>query len=154
MNGRSEGNRAARPKSVRTGRVQRTKTYEAPHDPSTSWPGLNVIPAFLKVSHFCDIVYQDAAGRSNPQCAGAAEIRALPADMRARLAAATSTSSNRRYCGAAARRVKHLDGKLWELRITGRDGISRAIYVTAGGRRVVMVRVIRQEDAEDAAARA
>jgi len=27
------------------------------------------------------------------------------------------------------------------LRITGRDGISRAIYVTASGRRVVVVRV-------------
>ena len=37
--------------------------------------------------------------------------------------------------------VKHLEDKLWELRITGRDGISRAIYVTATGRRVVIVRV-------------
>ena len=37
--------------------------------------------------------------------------------------------------------MKHLEGKLWELRITGRDGISRAIYVTATGQRVVIVRV-------------
>ena len=37
--------------------------------------------------------------------------------------------------------VKHLEGKLWELRMTGRDGISRAIYVTATGRRVVIVSV-------------
>ena len=37
--------------------------------------------------------------------------------------------------------VKHLEGRLWELRMTGRDGISRAIYVTATGRRVVIVRV-------------
>jgi phage-related protein len=37
--------------------------------------------------------------------------------------------------------VKHLEGKLWELRMAGRDGISRAIYVTAAGRRVVVVRV-------------
>ena len=36
--------------------------------------------------------------------------------------------------------VKHLEDKLWELRITGRDGISRAIYVTASARRVVVVR--------------
>src|ERR1700676_1764172 len=34
--------------------------------------------------------------------------------------------------------VKHL--KLWELRLTGRDGIARALYVTAIGRRVVVVR--------------
>ena len=37
--------------------------------------------------------------------------------------------------------MKHLEGKLWELRMTGRDGIARAIYVTAAGRRVVVVRV-------------
>nr|WP_263991510.1 type II toxin-antitoxin system RelE/ParE family toxin [Rhodopseudomonas palustris] len=29
--------------------------------------------------------------------------------------------------------VKHLEARLWELRITGRDGISRVIYVTAAG---------------------
>jgi len=29
--------------------------------------------------------------------------------------------------------VKHLEGKLWELRLTGRDGIARALYVTAMG---------------------
>jgi len=28
-----------------------------------------------------------------------------------------------------------------QLRITGRDGVSRAIYVTAAGRRVVILRV-------------
>src|SRR3954471_4702086 len=37
--------------------------------------------------------------------------------------------------------VKHLEGKLWELRMTGRDGIARAIYLTATGRRVIVVRV-------------
>jgi phage-related protein len=36
--------------------------------------------------------------------------------------------------------VKHLEGKLWELRLTGRDGIARALYVTAIGRRVIVVR--------------
>jgi phage-related protein len=33
-----------------------------------------------------------------------------------------------------------LQGKLWEMRLTGRDGIARALYVTASGRRVVVVR--------------
>ena len=37
--------------------------------------------------------------------------------------------------------VKHLERKLWELRLTGREGIARALYVTAIGRRVVVVRV-------------
>ena len=35
--------------------------------------------------------------------------------------------------------VKHLRGKLWEMRLSGRAGIGRAIYVTAVGRRVVIV---------------
>ena len=37
--------------------------------------------------------------------------------------------------------VKHLEGPLWEMRMKGKDGISRAIYVTARGWRVVVVRV-------------
>ena len=37
--------------------------------------------------------------------------------------------------------VKHLEGPLWEMRMKGSDGISRAIYVTAKVRRVVVVRV-------------
>lgn len=37
--------------------------------------------------------------------------------------------------------VKHLQGALWEMRLKGRDGISRALYVTAMRQRVVIVRV-------------
>jgi phage-related protein len=37
--------------------------------------------------------------------------------------------------------VKHLEGPLWEMRMKGRDGIARAVYVTATGRRVVVVHV-------------
>jgi phage-related protein len=48
--------------------------------------------------------------------------------------------------------VKHLEGPLWEMRIKGKDGISRAIYVTARGRRVVVVRVLVKKDPEDPAA--
>lgn len=41
--------------------------------------------------------------------------------------------------------VKHIDGPLWEMRLKGRDGIARAVYVTASGRRVVVVRVFRKK---------
>ena len=37
--------------------------------------------------------------------------------------------------------VKHLEGRLWEIRMKGKSGISRALYVTAANRRVVIVRV-------------
>ena len=37
--------------------------------------------------------------------------------------------------------VKHLDGKLWELRAKAQEGIARGIYVTVSGRRVVVLHV-------------
>jgi phage-related protein len=37
--------------------------------------------------------------------------------------------------------LKHVEGPLWEIRLKGRDGISRALYVVARPRRVVVVRV-------------
>ena len=41
--------------------------------------------------------------------------------------------------------IKHLEGRLWEMRMKGKDGIARAIYVTAHERRVVVVRVFRKK---------
>ena len=35
--------------------------------------------------------------------------------------------------------VRHLEGKLWELRVKAREGIARGIYVTATGRRLVVL---------------
>jgi phage-related protein len=70
-----------------------------------------------------------------------AEIEALPKDMRARLVRLTELIQLLGFRGLPPGSAKHLDDKLWELRITGRDGISRAIYVTAAGRRVVILRV-------------
>lgn len=36
--------------------------------------------------------------------------------------------------------AKHVEGKLWELRISGRDGIARSLYVARAGQRVVILR--------------
>lgn len=41
--------------------------------------------------------------------------------------------------------VKHLDGPLWEMRLKGRSGIARAIYVTATGMRIVVVHVFAKK---------
>ena len=80
-----------------------------------------------------------------------AEIKALPADMQARLLRFVEIIEQVGFEGLPREAVKHLEDKLWELRITGRDGISRAIYVrrAAGSCRAG----VRQEDAEDAATR-
>jgi phage-related protein len=70
-----------------------------------------------------------------------AEIKALPADMQARFLRFADIIEHIGFEGLPHDAVKHLEDKLWELRMTGRDGISRAIYVTASARRVVVVRV-------------
>ncbi len=36
--------------------------------------------------------------------------------------------------------VKHVQGKLWEMRLKAPDGIARSVYVTASGRRVIVLR--------------
>jgi phage-related protein len=41
--------------------------------------------------------------------------------------------------------IKHLEARLWEMRLKGKDGIARAIYVTAVGHRVVVVRVFAKK---------
>jgi phage-related protein len=37
--------------------------------------------------------------------------------------------------------VRHIQGKIWEMRAKGRSGISRALYVAVIGRRIVILRV-------------
>lgn len=69
-----------------------------------------------------------------------AELEALPADMRARFSHIVSLIEALGLERMREPHVKHLRGPLWEMRMKGRDGISRAIYVTAKGRRVVVVR--------------
>lgn len=70
-----------------------------------------------------------------------AEVEALPADMRARLARIADLIEETGLENVGEPHVKHLDGRLWEMRLKGRSGISRALYVAAVGRRVVIVRV-------------
>lgn len=69
------------------------------------------------------------------------ELRALPRDMQARFLRIVSVIESRGLEQVHEPYVKHLQGKLWEMRLTGRDGISRALYVAASGQRVVVVRV-------------
>lgn len=41
--------------------------------------------------------------------------------------------------------IKHIEGRIWEMRLRGRDGIARALYVTASGQRVVVLRVFTKK---------
>ncbi len=71
----------------------------------------------------------------------AAEVESLPEDMRARLARIAKLIEDNGLERVVEPHVKHVEGRLWEMRLKGRSGISRALYVTAVGRRVVIVRV-------------
>jgi phage-related protein len=69
------------------------------------------------------------------------EVDALPADMRARLEYIGRLIREFGLAQVREPHVKHLEGPLWEMRLTGRDGIARAVYVVAVPQRVVIVRV-------------
>ena len=69
------------------------------------------------------------------------EIAALPADMRARLVRLSELIEDVGFRALPRDSVKYLEDGLWELRITGCDGISRAIYITATRQRMVILRV-------------
>ena len=74
--------------------------------------------------------------------AAAEEEAALSIDMQARLARILAVIRENGLLHLPRDWVKQLDGKLWELRFTGRDGIARAIYVTETGQRLVIVHVL------------
>jgi phage-related protein len=69
-----------------------------------------------------------------------AEVEALPADMRAKLARVARLIEENDLERVGEPHVRHMEGRLWEMRLKGRTGIARALYVTAVGRRVVIVR--------------
>lgn len=68
------------------------------------------------------------------------ELDALAQDVRQRFLRIAQLISEHGIAAMREPYVKHLDGKLWEMRMKGKDGIARAIYVTASGERVVVVR--------------
>ena len=69
------------------------------------------------------------------------ELDALPPDMQARFRRIVELIQGYGLERVHEPHVKHLEGPLWEMRMKGKDGISRAVYVTARGSRVVVVRV-------------
>src|SRR5664280_439344 len=73
------------------------------------------------------------------------EVEALPEDMRARLARIAELIEEKGLERMGEPHVRHVEGRLWEMRLQGRSGISRALYVTAAGRRVVIVRVFMKK---------
>jgi phage-related protein len=67
------------------------------------------------------------------------ELDALAQDVRQRFLRIAQLIEEHGIAAIHEPYVKHLEGKLWEMRMKGKDGIARAIYVTAKGERVVVV---------------
>lgn len=74
-----------------------------------------------------------------------AELEAFPVDIRARFERIVGLIHAHGLERVREPYVKHLEGPLWEMRMKGRDGIVRALYVTATARRIVIVRVFRKK---------
>lgn len=70
-----------------------------------------------------------------------AELGELPADMKARFVRIGELIEAVGLPNVREPHVKHLRGPIWEIRLKGRDGIARALYATAQGQRVVVLRV-------------
>ena len=73
------------------------------------------------------------------------EILALPPKLQARLLRLMDMVENVGLDQVREPHVKHLDGKLWELRAKAPEGIARGIYVALTGRRVVVLHVFAKK---------
>jgi phage-related protein len=69
----------------------------------------------------------------------AAEIDAWPRELRAALTRIIDRITSLGLDRVGEPHVRHLDGKLWEMRPSGKHTEGRALYVAATGRRVVIV---------------
>ena len=68
------------------------------------------------------------------------ELETLPADLRARFSRTCQLIASVGLDRVGLPHVRHLTGPIWEMRMRGYSGISRALYVRTKDRRVVVVR--------------
>jgi phage-related protein len=69
------------------------------------------------------------------------ELEALSSDMRANFERIVHLVQSVGLERVHEPYIKHLEGRMWEMRLRGRNGIARAIYTTAAGQRVMILRV-------------
>jgi phage-related protein len=77
-----------------------------------------------------------------------AELAALPADMRARLTRIAELIEAVGLPSVKEPHVRHIRGPIWEIRLKGKAGIARALYITAREQRCDPAS-FREEDRED-----
>lgn len=73
------------------------------------------------------------------------EMRDQPKDIKARFERIVQLITNNGLERVREPYVKHLEDKLWEMRMKGKDTIARAIYVTAIEKRIIILRVFTKK---------
>jgi phage-related protein len=73
------------------------------------------------------------------------ELASLTQDVRQRFLLIAELIERHGLVAMQEPHVKHLEGKLWEMRMKGRDGIARAICVPAKRERVVVVHAFEKK---------
>ena len=69
------------------------------------------------------------------------EIKDLPDDLQSRFVHVAEMLEEFGPAQVGLPHVRPIRGKLWEMRLSGKDNIARALYFAARGRRLVVVRV-------------
>ena len=75
----------------------------------------------------------------------AEELDAFPPDMRAKLDHVVRLIEEFGLHRVREPYVRPLRDKLWEMRVRGRDGIGRVVYVTASERRIIVLHAFRKK---------
>jgi len=81
-----------------------------------------------------------------------AEIEALPPALQARLIRLMEMVESVGLDQLREPHVKHIEGKMWELRAKASEGIARGLYVTVTGWRVVVLHVFVKKSQKTPAA--
>jgi phage-related protein len=77
-----------------------------------------------------------------------AELADLPVDIRARLVRISELIEAVGLPNVREPHVKHIRGPIWEIRLKGKAGIARALYLTARDQRVVLLRAFVKKTAK------
>jgi phage-related protein len=87
------------------------------------------------------MVYKSPSGWSVDFCNRRVEkeLEAMAVDIRADFARIVQLIETYGLNNLREPQIKHLVGKIWEMRMKGRDGIARAAYITAEKKRVVIL---------------
>lgn len=67
------------------------------------------------------------------------ELEALPADLRAHFLHIAELLETFGPQKVGMPHIRHLEGKLWEMRMHGKDGIARAVYAAIQGRTLLVL---------------